>query len=150
MAGTFSNILIHVVFSTKNREHLIDKTFEGELYSYIGGIVKNERGTLLSAGGVSDHVHLLLRVSPAISISEMLKKIKGNSSIWINKEKKTHCHFSWQQGYAAFAVSESNKDSVIAYIKRQKEHHRVTSFKEELLRFLKRHNVEYDERYIWT
>ncbi len=149
MAGTFTNLLVHTIFSTKKREPLIEKAFESELYAYLGGIVRGEGGELLCAGGMPDHVHLLARVPPKISISDMLQHIKGGSSRWINEEGKLPERFAWQEGYSAFAVSESVKPEVMRYIQNQKEHHRKITFREELLLFLDRHGVEYDTKYIW-
>jgi REP element-mobilizing transposase RayT len=149
MAGTFTNLLCHIIFSTKERRPYIKPEFEEELYKYIAGIVRGEGGIALIIGGVEDHLHLLVKLKPYPSISDMLQKIKGNSSRWINEEQKLAGKFHWQDGYAAFTVSESAAPDVTDYIANQKEHHRKVDFKTELLLFLKRHNIEYDERYIW-
>ena len=149
MAGTYTNLLCHIIFSTKDREPRIESKLAPDLYAYIGGTVRNEGGRLIEAGGTTDHVHLLALLPPAVSVSDMLRKIKANSSNWMNEDNQQAPPFAWQAGYGAFAVSESAKNDVIAYIANQDEHHRHRSFKEEFLDFLRKHNVEYDERYIW-
>jgi REP-associated tyrosine transposase len=149
MSGVFTNNLYHIVFSTKNRINLIQDDFEDELYAYIGGILKHEKGRLIFAGGTENHIHLLAIIHQTISISDMLRKIKSNSSLWINKNHKLNLKFSWQEGYGSFTVSESGKKDVITYIKNQKEHHKKIDFKEEFLLFLHKHGIEYNEKYVW-
>ncbi len=149
MSSTLTNLLYHAVFSTKMRQELITPNLSDELYPYIGGIIRGEKGRMLKIGGTNNHIHILARFSPAISVSEMLRHIKGNSSKWINKEKKSHARFEWQRGYAAFSVSESACETVSQYIENQEKHHKKMSFQEEFLLLLKKHNVEYDERYLW-
>ena len=149
MASTLTNLLYHIIFSTKDRSDLITPEFEPELYSYIGGIIRSEKGRLLNVGGTANHLHVLCTISPVITVSQMLQRIKGHSSKWINSEKRLPQRFSWQRGYAAFTVSESNCSRVARYIENQKEHHRKLSFKEELIQFLKKHIVAYDEIYLW-
>ena len=136
MSGTFTNHLYHIIFSTKNRANYITPNFEKELYSYIAGIFKGEKGMLICAGGTENHIHLLGIIHQSISIAEMLRRIKGNSSSWINKEKKLSVRFAWQKGYASFTVSESSKNRIEKYIRNQKKHHKTKSFKEEFLEFV--------------
>ena len=123
MAGTYTNLLYHLVFSTKERIPLITKELQPDLYAYIGGIVRGEGGVLLEVGGISDHVHLLAKFKPTVAISDLLKKIKGGSSKWVNEEKFKLRKFGWQDGYAAFSVSESQVDAVRRYIREQEQHH---------------------------
>ena len=149
MAGTYTNLLYHIIFSTKHRENLIDDTLKSELYKYIGGIIRGEGGVLMEIGGMPDHLHLTARFKPAISVSDMLQKIKGNSSKWVNERPDRRTRFGWQDGYGAFSVSESQLPKANDYIRQQAEHHRHKTFKEEFLEFLERHGVEYDERYLW-
>jgi putative transposase len=149
MPSTFTNLLYHIVFSTKQREPLITEDFQEELYKYIGGIIRAEGGILLEIGGIDDHVHLLAKIKPSISISEMLNKIKANSSKWVNENQKTSRRFAWQEGYAAFTVSESQAPHVREYIRNQVEHHQKISFQEEFIAILEKHGVSYDPRYIW-
>ena len=149
MSGTFTNHLYHIIFSTKNRENFIDSKLEGELYAYIAGIFKGEKGLLICGGGTKDHIHLLGIIHQSISVAEMIKRVKGNSSKWMNENRKIPVHFSWQAGYGSFTVSESTKEAIINYIRKQKEHHQKRTFKEEFLEFLHKHNIKYDEKYIW-
>jgi putative transposase len=149
MAGTYTNLLYHLVFSTKNRTPLITDALHPDLFPYIGGIIRGEGGKLLEIGGMSDHIHLLAKLKPTKSISEMLNRIKAKSSKWANPEKFSRRKFAWQDGYAAFSVSESQIKIVRRYIKNQKSHHRRQSFQDEYRALLVRHGIEFDERYIW-
>jgi len=147
LASTFTNLLFHLVFSTKDRAPLLTEGLQDRLYTYLGGIVRDEGGALLSAGGMPDHVHLLTRFKADTSVSEMVRRIKANSSRWLHQEPAAR-HFAWQTGYGAFSVSESQRDSVKRYIQGQKEHHARLSFREELIALLERHGIAYDERYL--
>jgi putative transposase len=149
MASTFTNLLYHVVFSTKHREPLITEVLRPELHQYIGGIIRDERGVLLEAGGIPDHIHLVAKFRADVSVAEMLRRIKANSSRWANEREHPAGRFAWQVGYGAFSVSESQVGEVIAYVRRQAEHHRTMTFQEEFLKFLRRHGIEFDERYLW-
>ena len=148
MASTFTNLSYHVVFSTKERLSLIRPEFAEELYAYIGGIIRREKGMPIMIGGVANHVHLLARFHPAVSVSDMLRIIKAKSSKWINDGWGRH-RFSWQRGYSAFSVSESQLDKVSQYIARQAAHHSKVSFQTELLSLLEKHRIPFDERYLW-
>jgi putative transposase len=149
MAGTYTNLLYHIVFSTKSRIPLITNELRPDLYAYIGGIIRGEGGTLLEIGGMPDHVHLLTKFKPTVSLSDMLRQIKANSSLWANEHKMKARKFGWQDGYAAFSVSESQVVSVRDHIRTQEEHHRRQSYQDEFRALLDRHAVEYDERYLW-
>lgn len=149
MPSTYTNLLYHIVFSTKERIPLITKDHQEELYKYIGGIIRAEGGVQLGIGGTSDHIHILARIKPAISVSDMLGKIKSNSSKWANDHKMKMRKFGWQEGYAAFTVSESQVPSVREYIRNQEQHHRRQTYQEEFLALLERHGIEYDSRYLW-
>ena len=133
MSGTYTNLLFHVVYSTKYRKPLIKDDMKDRLYGYIGGIIRDEKGILLEVGGMPDHVHLLAKFSPRIAVSDMLRLIKTNSSKWMNEQDKIRRRFEWQTGYAAFSVSESQVDNVRRYLHDQIEHHAVTTFKDEYL-----------------
>jgi len=148
MANTFTNLLFHIVYSTKYRKPLITSSWQDEMYGYIGGIIRAEKGILLAAGGMADHIHLLAKLPPTIAVSDMLQLIKANSSKWASERDDVR-YFEWQRGYAAFSVSESRVPSVREYIQHQGEHHRTLSFKEEYLAMLRKHNIEFDERYVF-
>ena len=147
--STFTNLLFHIIYSTKYRKPTIHTEWQDDLYGYIGGIVRDQKGKLLKIGGVEDHVHLLAKVGPTIAISDVLRKIKSNSSKWINERSDVSRKFEWQSGYAAFSVSESKLPAVSEYIANQAEHHRKKTFEEELLAILKKHNIEFDMRYVF-
>lgn len=149
MAGTFTQIALHFVFSTKHRAPLITPDRRDELYKYIGGIVRNEKGVMVEIGGMPDHLHLLCLLHPTMSTSEIMRLVKANSSKWINDQPGRTTRFEWQDGYGAFSVSKSILATVAQYIRQQEEHHRSKSFQEEFLEFLKKHEIEHDPRYIW-
>ena len=128
---------------------MIHQELRDELYLYMGGIVKGEGGVLLKIGGMPDHIHLLLKLKPVHNLSEIMKKVKGNSSKWINARKSLAGRFRWQDGYGAFTVSESQVPVVVKYIQEQERHHGDLSFKEEFVRILNRHQIEYNEQYLW-
>ena len=147
--STHHGILLHVVFSTKYRKCLMADQWRDDLFAYIGGTVKDHKAALLKAGGVEDHVHLLLRIHPEFAISKTLQLLKANSSRWINENHKTRHPFQWQRGYGAFSVSQSMAETVRRYIERQKEHHTRMSFQEEYLEILRKHEIEFDLRYVF-
>lgn len=148
MPSTYTALDYHIIYSTKDRRNQITADIRQRLYDYLGGIIKEQRGQMRIAGGVEDHIHILARLSPTIALSDVLRVIKTNSSSWVHDTFPNH-DFTWQTGYAAFAVSRSNVEAVRHYIATQEEHHRTMTFKEELLALLRKHEVEFDERYIW-
>jgi len=148
MAQTLTNLLFHTIFSTKDRTPLIGAVLKPDLLAYLGGIARELGGKLLAANGTGDHVHLLLSLPPTLAVADAMRVIKGNSSRWVHA---THGQtFQWQAGYGAFSVSQSNLREVVHCIQTQEQHHRRVSFQEELVAFLRKHNVQYDERYIWA
>jgi putative transposase len=149
MGQSFTCLHYHLIFSTKNRLPQITPDFRQRLHDYMGGILDGERGRLLAAGGTPDHVHLLVTLPATPAIADYLRIIKTNSSGWVHKTFPDRCAFAWQSGYGAFSVSHSNDPGVRRYIASQEEHHRRVTFQEEFLEFLKRHEIPYDERYIW-
>lgn len=149
MAHTYTCLLNHIIFSTKERAPSLDADLKERLFSYMGGIVRELGGVALSINGPADHVHVLASLPPTIAPSEFLGKLKANSSGWVHKNFPQRQEFKWQVGYSAFSVSVSQKQVVLDYIANQEEHHRTVSFKEELIAFLKKHDVEYDERYVF-
>ena len=149
MAHTYSNLLTHIIFSTKNREPLINSAMRDELLAYMGGIVRNLGGVLSTANARPDHVHLLWSLPPAVATAEAVRTVKTNSSRWVHNERNDH-GFDWQIGYGAFSVSASQTPVVVRYIADQEEHHRKTKFQEEFVAFLKKNRIPYDERYVWS
>jgi putative transposase len=149
MAGTYTNLLYHIVFSTKDRAPLIREEFREDLYEYMGGIVRGERGTVIEIGGMPDHIHLLTVMRTEPSVAEFVKVVKAKSSNWVNDGRLLRGRFSWQVGYGAFTVSHSQLGKVREYIQNQAEHHRTIRFQEEFLEFLRRHKIEYDPVRIW-
>jgi REP element-mobilizing transposase RayT len=149
MANTYTSLLYHLVFSTKRREPWIGRQAEPRLWSYLGGIARENKIKPILVGGRPDHVHMAVSIPAALPVSKAVQFIKGGSSAWIKDALPGMKGFAWQDGYGAFTVSRSNLDEVVKYIGNQKEHHRQKSFQEEFLTFLKRHDVDYDERYLW-
>ena len=131
------------------RQSLISGTWKEELFRYISGIVKNGGQKLLAINGVADHIHILLNIQPNIKLSDLVRDIKANSSRWINEKGFVKGKFQWQEGFGAFSYAFSQLDDVIGYIRRQEEHHKVTTFKDEYLAHVRRFNVDYDERYVF-
>ena len=150
MAQTLVSLMVHVIFSTKNREPLITPEIEPELFAYIGGILKNNESRLLDAGGTSNHVHLLISQSKNIALSTLMKDVKKDSSVWLKTKRRELRNFHWQDGYGGFSIGKSNLPALKQYLANQKEHHRKRSFQEELIQVLNEYGIEYDERYLWN
>jgi len=148
MSDSYTNLLYHLVFSTKDRRPLITAERELRLYDYIGGSIRGMGGISLELNGAEDHVHILAKLRPDRALSDVLRDLKANATGWMHEVFPTLKQFSWQRGYGAFTVSHSNVDEVRQYIARQKEHHRKTSFREEFIGFLKANGIRYDERFI--
>jgi putative transposase len=148
MAHTFSNLLCHLVFSTKDRLPHMDSSLRERLFPYMGGIVREMRGTPMIVNGPDDHVHMLAAVPPAIAIADFVRTVKTNSSRWVHEQWQDRRAFAWQTGYGAFSVSQSLAPIVRQYIADQEEHHQRMTFQEEFLALLKRHGIAYDERFI--
>jgi REP element-mobilizing transposase RayT len=149
MPGTYSQILLHIIFSTKHREPWITPEIAERLYAYIGGIVRAEKGVLYDIGGVEDHVHMYLRWRTDTSISDLMRTVKARSSKWVHDTFPALEAFAWQEGYSVFSVSKSQEEAVKKYIAGQAERHRKEDFKTELLRFLRVHGIEFDEKYVF-
>jgi len=140
---------LHIVYSTKYRQPLIKEEIEDELYSYLGGICKKLECAPIKVGGYIDHVHILCMLSKNIALVKLLEELKSHSSKWIKTKGAEYKNFYWQNGYGAFSINPSEVDIVTQYIANQKEHHKVKSFQQEYKLFLKKYEVEYDERYVW-
>ena len=148
MANSFTSLNLHFVFSTKNRENLIDDNMKSRLYSYLGGITREIKMMPLAIGGTSNHVHMLISMSPVMSPSKAIQLIKAGSSRWIHDEFPMKSGFSWQVGYSAFSVGPRHIMKVKNYILNQEEHHRIRSFEEEYFSFLKESGIEFEERFV--
>jgi REP element-mobilizing transposase RayT len=149
MAQSFTNLLYHILFSTKHREPMITGLIEARLHRYLGGIVRGQKGIALEINGMPDHVHVLAKLSQNRSVADVLRELKADSSGWVHREYPSLNAFSWQLGYAAFTVSESQVAQVRQYIRNQKQHHRQVTFQEELIALLRAHGVDFEEKYLW-
>lgn len=149
MAHTYTSLHYHLVFSTKNRAGYITPAIEQRVWEYIGGIARDNQMTALQVGGVDDHIHALIKAPPTFAPSKIAQLLKGGSSLWMRTEFPELRQFAWQDGYGAFTVNKSIVAGVERYIQNQREHHHKMSFQEEYLEFLKKHGVDYNERYLW-
>jgi len=148
MGDSYTNLLYHIVFSTKDRRPLITPDYEVRLYDYIGGTIRSLGGISLEVNGVEDHVHVLAKLRPDRALSDVLRKLKANASGWMHRVFPALEDFTWQRGYGAFTVSQSSVNEVREYIARQKVHHQKISFRDEFIRFLIANEIEFDERYV--
>ncbi len=147
--STYTKLTYHVVFSTKYRRKSILETFRERLYEYIGGTIRAKKGHLIEIGGIEDHVHILLNLSPMNAVADSIRDIKANASRWVNERIECPSRFEWQKGYSAFTVSYSQVDSVRHYIRDQREHHRERTFEEEYVAFLERHQIGFERKYLF-
>ncbi|MDD5599417.1 MAG: IS200/IS605 family transposase [Victivallaceae bacterium] len=144
MGHTFSNILYHIIFSTKDRLDMLSSENKTSVYAYLCAIAKTEGAQIIKINGIENHIHILASLKPSSSPSDFLRKIKANSSKWIHEKYPRLRDFAWQPGFSCFSVSESAKNSVIKYIDNQENHHKRISFKEELKIFLEKHKIDFD------
>ena len=150
MAQSLAKILLHVVFSTKERRPFLkDPALREELHRYLGGILTNLECQPLIIGGVEDHVHLLFAHSRTATVADVVKELKRGSSVWLKTKSPDLAEFAWQNGYGVFSIGQSQIDDVRAYIAGQEKHHRKISFQEEFRRLLQRYEIAFDERYVW-
>jgi putative transposase len=147
MSHTYTVLLVHCVFSTKNRRRLIPDRIQSRLWSFVGGIARKNGFKALVVGGTEDHMHVLLSLPATIPVAKAAQLLKGASSRWMNESVKNG--FAWQEGYGAFTIGISQKPDTVAYIQQQREHHHKRDFRQEFLAFLKKHGVEYDPGYVW-
>lgn len=143
MPHSFTNLLYHIVFSTKYRETITNGIKE-RLHRYINGIVSDKRGQPLAIGGVADHVHLFVCCPQTVAVPDLVKSVKGGSSWWVNQQLISQSHFGWQKGYSAFSVSQSLSQRLVTYIEKQEAHHREQTFEDELVLLLTKNNIEFD------
>jgi putative transposase len=149
MAQSLAFLLVHVIFSTKDREPFLNVAVRPELYAYLGGVARNSGCECDRIGGVADHVHLAVRLSRTVTAAELVEQLKGSSSKWLKTRSPELAKFAWQRGYGVFSVGPSDLDKLMRYIDSQETHHKKQSFQEEFRAFLKRYGVENDERYLW-
>jgi REP element-mobilizing transposase RayT len=149
MPQSFASLHCHIIFSTKGRIPTIPADVQPRLFAYFGGILADTGNVLVAAGGMPDHVHVLASLSRETSVAEVVRNLKANSSRWVHETFPERRAFAWQSGYGAFTVSYSNLEQVKGYLARQAEHHHKQTFQEEFVAFLRRHQIEYDERYLW-
>jgi putative transposase len=149
MPGTFSQIYIQLVFAVRGRESLIGPGWEEELYKYISGIVTNKAQKMLAINGTADHIHILIGMKPSCCLSDLVREIKKSSNDFIRDKQFSKFRFEWQEGYGAFSYGHSNLDNVIAYIGRQKEHHKAQSFREEYLSLMEKFKIEFKDEYLF-
>ena len=148
MSHTYSNLIYHVVFSTKDRAPLIVKQIRPELFAFIGALVKELKGMPLIINGIDDHIHMLISLSPTVSPSDAMRFIKSNSSRWMSE--RTGTDFGWQKGFGIFSVSRSGVQAVMEYIRDQEIHHGKRDFREEFVAMLEKNGVEFEEKYLWV
>ncbi len=149
MANTYTQLFYHIVFVVNGRENIIIDRWKDDLYKYISGIIANQGQKLYIINGMPDHLHVLVSCKPTIALSNLTKEIKEHSTKYINQNNFVKGKFSWQEGFGGFTVSYKNVNSVVNYIKNQEEHHKLRSFKEEYLEFLKEQEIEFNEKYIF-
>jgi putative transposase len=149
MPQSLSRILIHLVFSTKNRERVLTPDLQTELHPYLAATLDNIQCPSLQVGGVEDHVHLFFGLSRTRTIADIVETVKTSSSKWIKTKGALYTNFHWQSGYGAFSVSQSDASAVVTYICNQAQHHQKMTFQEEYRRLLERYQVAFDERYVW-
>ena len=149
MPQSLATINVHLIFSTKHREPRITDAIRPTLHDYLGGILRDLESPSVEINSIEDHIHLLFRLSRTHPLSDVVGQLKQSSSHWIKKHGPQFAEFYWQAGYGAFSVSQSNIEAVRHYSRQEREHHRHRSFQEEFREFLRRHDVEFDERYVW-
>ena len=149
MSDTYTKLYVHTIFAVKGRNSIINEKWEEELNKYITGIITKKNQKLLAINSHRDHIHLLINLKPDISLSDLVRDIKNNSTNFVNNQRFVRGKFSWQTGFGAFSYSYSQIDSVIKYIQNQKEHHSRKTFREEYLEFLRKYQIDYNEKYVF-
>ena len=149
MAHSYVSNMVHYVFSTKDRVNAIAPEIEERLWSYMGGIARENSMKALAVNGTEDHAHILMSLPATITIAKAIQLIKGGSSKWVHESFPAHSTFGWQEGYGAFSIGISQIEATVAYINSQKEHHRARTFKDEFIAILKKHGIAFDEKFVW-
>jgi len=150
MAQSHSFLLVHLVFSTKNRAPVLNNEIRPALHAYLATVARNAGCECYRVGGIADHVHLAIRLSRTISVATLVEELKTSSSKWLKTQSPGLTEFAWQSGYGAFSVGPTELEALRRYIENQEEHHKTRTFQEEYIAFLKKYGVEYDERYVWS
>jgi putative transposase len=149
MPQSLSKVILHIIFSTKDREPWLDKGVRSRMHAYLATICRDVGSELVHVGGVADHVHIVTTLSRTLSQAEFVEEIKKTSSKWIKAIDARYRNFFWQRGYGAFSVSPSQLQAVVQYVDSQPEHHRTRTFQEEYREILRKHRIDFDERYVW-
>ena len=149
MPQSLSKVIIHIIFSTKNREPWLDCEVRPRMHAYLATTCRDLGAEVVHVGGVADHVHIVTMLPRTVSQAQVVEQIKKASSKWIKALDARYHGFFWQRGYGAVSVSPSQFDAVLEYVETQEEHHRTRTFQEEYRELLRRHSVEFDERYVW-
>jgi putative transposase len=149
MAQSLANVLVHIIFSTKNRAPFIKANIESELYPYLASIFKACNSSAHKIGGTEDHVHIICSLSRTIAVADLLEEVKKSSSKWIKTKRPEYTKFAWQNGYGVYSIGQSQLAVVKGYIAGQKGHHRKKTFQEEFREFLRRYQIQFDGRYVW-
>jgi putative transposase len=149
MSQSLSRIVLHLVFSTKNREPWLDSDLRPRVFAYLADIGRDMGCEVYRVGGTVDHVHMAVLLARTLRVADFMKKVKGSSSVWIKEHGENHAGFSWQAGYGTFSLGVSQLQALTGYIDRQEEHHRVKGFQDEYREMLRKYGVEFDERYVW-
>lgn len=149
MPQSLSKVILHIVFSTKDREPWLDRAVRSRMHAYVATICRDLDAEVWRVGGVADHLHIVTTLPRTLSQADMVERVKKASSKWIKRLDSKYRHFYWQRGYGAFSVSPSQLDAVVEYVRTQEEHHRTRSFQDEYREFLRKYRVEFDERYVW-
>jgi REP element-mobilizing transposase RayT len=146
---SLSKVVLHIIFSTKNREPWLDPEVRPRMHAYLATICRDVGADFVRVGGVADHVHIITTLPRTVSQAQFIAQIKKTSSKWIKALDARYRSFLWQRGYGAFSVSPSQLDSALDYVNKQQEHHRTRTFQEEYRDFLLKHSIDFDERYVW-
>jgi REP-associated tyrosine transposase len=150
VAQSMSMVLLHIIFSTKDRTESIPDVVAPKLHAYLAGTCRKQESEAFRVGGTSNHIHLACSLPRTLTISHLVEEIKKSSSAWMKRQDGVSAHFSWQAGYGAFSLGHSQVNDLVRYIDNQLEHHKKRDFKEEFIALLMRYGVEYDPRYLWT
>ncbi len=149
MPQSLSNVLCHIVFSTKDRAPFITSEIAPKLHAYLAAAIRGSKSECYRVGGVADHVHLAVRLARTISQSDLLESVKKESSKWMKTQGEQFSSFSWQRGFGCFSVSPTQNSLLLKYISNQEEHHKTETFQDEYRKLCKKNGVEFDERYVW-